>query len=1056
LNRKKVFAERHLQLVVLGNQPIPASRDSEFTQLLEIDPANPRWHETLVKLPQFQQLSLAKSKKPLLTKLGKGPLGNGSMTPYRHELGELVQLKPNAESPDVSWEAYSLPITQPGRPHILEVDYPSNVPQTLGISILEPNAAGMLSPIGLDSGVDTTESVMTNTPPRWLRHRLIFWPRTNAPMVLMTNGRDRSPAMYGKIRVLTGGERLSRWTPSQDRTGQRLLAAYIDRPVFPANFSANQSLDAWSNRSLDDWSTFYEGGSRLIEYLRHQGYNGLMLAVLADGSSIYPSATFEPTPRYDTGMFFTSGQDPVRKDVAEMLFRMFDREEMQLVPTLEFASPLPELEAVRRMGGEEARSIEWIGADGMNWTSAWPTQRGLAPYYNVLHPRVQEAMLKVFQELVHRYAQHPSFAGVAVRLSADGYAQLPGPDWGLDDETMAHFGRDTQIQVPGAGPQRFAARAAFLAQEPARRVWLDWRAAQLGAFYHRMAETLVSVRPRSKLYLAGVGMIGGTELEMELRPTLSQHLTLSEALLRIGFDAKHYHDERDHIVFLRPERMGSQENLGTRAIDLQVRQMLDIDRYFQGFSTPGSLFFHQPHEVHMESFDQKCPYKAVCPWLMAQSTPSGEQNRKRFIHSLATLDSQVMVDGGWLLSMGQEDAIHDLMATYRSLPATTFRVVNVEHDAESSQPVTFRFGTQGGRTYLYAVNDAPFATTARIHVEAGASCRIVEITGARKIAPLQADAGSGMYWEVQLEPYDLVGVQFSEPNVRLSEPHVTWSSAVDAALNTQISRLGARAAALRNPPPMDALPNLGFESSQQTDTPIPEWTIANQNGSTVQIDTTQKHSGVQSVKMTSMGGKACLVSRTFSAPATGRLAILVWLRVANASQQPPLMMALEANLHGREFDRYASIGLSSNPDQPAKPIMPEWTPFVLQIDDLPLEGLSALRVRFDLMGPGEVWIDDVQVYDLVFSEPELRELGKMIYLTGALLQKGQIGDCLNQLEGYWPRFLEEYVPLQVTPAPRGSTPDSLANKPRPPEEKPPERTGLMNRIKDMVPESLRF
>ena len=56
----------------------------------------------------------------------------------------MAQLRPNADSPDVSWEAYWLPISQPGRPHILEVDYPSDVPQTLGISIVEPNAAGAM------------------------------------------------------------------------------------------------------------------------------------------------------------------------------------------------------------------------------------------------------------------------------------------------------------------------------------------------------------------------------------------------------------------------------------------------------------------------------------------------------------------------------------------------------------------------------------------------------------------------------------------------------------------------------------------------------------------------------------------------------------------------------------------------------------------------------------------------------------------------------------------------------------------------------------------------
>ena len=81
------------------------------------------------------------------------------------------------------------------------------------------------------------------------------------------------------------------------------------------------------------------------------GYGGLMLSVFADGSTIYPSAVVEPTPRYDTGTFLAGGQDPMRKDVLEMLLRLFDREGLSLVPAVEFASPLPELEAVLRRGG---------------------------------------------------------------------------------------------------------------------------------------------------------------------------------------------------------------------------------------------------------------------------------------------------------------------------------------------------------------------------------------------------------------------------------------------------------------------------------------------------------------------------------------------------------------------------------------------------------------------------------------------------------------------------------------------------------------------------------
>ncbi len=469
LNWTKTVAERKVQVLVLDpHRPAPAAHgDREFAQLVEIDPANLRWWE----LPKLSQLQLPKTWR-----LWKGSLGNGNSKPYSHKLGNLVQLNPNADSPDVSWEAYWLPISQPGRPHILEVDYPSDVPQTLGISVLEPNAAGALAAIGLDSGVDQQAEVIADAdPPRMLRHRLIFWPRTNTPLVLLTNGRNHCPAVYGKIRVLADGEQLPRTAPLPPQQNQRLMAAYLDRPLFPENFSADEEYDDWCGRSLDNWNTFYEGGARLISYLQNVGYNGLMLGVLADGSTIYPSRLLDPTSRYDTGVFFTSAQDPMRKDVLEMLFRMFDREGMQLIPSLEFAAPLPELEAVRRAGGPEADAVQLIGADGIPFSSVYPPRRGLSPYYNVLNPRVQNAMLSVIEELVERYARHPSFSGIAIRLSADGYAQLPGPDWGLDDRTIAAFERDCKLSVPGEGPDRFAHRAAFLAQEPQRRTWLEWR-----------------------------------------------------------------------------------------------------------------------------------------------------------------------------------------------------------------------------------------------------------------------------------------------------------------------------------------------------------------------------------------------------------------------------------------------------------------------------------------------------------------------------------------------------------------------------------------------------
>jgi hypothetical protein len=73
-----------------------------------------------------------------------------------------------------------------------------------------------------------------------------------------------------------------------------------------------------------------------------------------------------------------------------------------------------------------------------------------------------------------------------------------------------------------------------------------------------------------------------------------------------------------------------------------------------------------------------------------------------------------------------------------------------------------------------------------------------------------------------------------------------------------------------------------------------------------------------------------------------------------------------------------------------------------------------LRVAIDLMGPGEVWIDDVQVFDLWFDKNERTELLKKIALASFYLGKGEVVECDQVLRGYWPEFLRRYVPIDET------------------------------------------
>jgi hypothetical protein len=126
------------------------------------------------------------------------------------------------------------------------------------------------------------------------------------------------------------------------------------------------------------------------------------------------------------------------------------------------------------------------------------------------------------------------------------------------------------------------------------------------------------------------------------------------------------------------------------------------------------------------------------------------------------------------------------------------------------------------------------------------------------------------------------------------------------------------------------------------------------------------------------------------------------------------------------------VGAGNN----VEPISENWSrPFLFKVDDLPAEGLSDLHLRFDLIGPGEVWIDDVKLVDLPFEHKECTELTKLIALADLKLKGKQLADCSQLLDGYWPHFLLAHVSLTETPALVAEKPPSR-ERPAEPAKKP--------------------
>ncbi|MCA9270821.1 MAG: hypothetical protein KDA41_20215, partial [Planctomycetales bacterium] len=259
----KPVAERQVQLVGIGESPTATAPGGE--ELLdEFDPLTPNWTERVARLPLLKHLP----------RMQKGHLSAGRSSAIEHLGRKWTQLDPDA------WQAHPLSIDAPGAPHVLEVEFPNDLPQTLGVSVIEANAVGDVEPLGVDSAV-RVEPLASGQIADIARHRLVFWPRTRTPVVLLIGHDAQRPAVFGRVRVLRLGENLGVDASAAAAPQPRMIAAWFDKPLGPEMFSAAQQADGPTRRSLDDWRTFLESTTRLGKYLRYAGYNTAVMPAIS-------------------------------------------------------------------------------------------------------------------------------------------------------------------------------------------------------------------------------------------------------------------------------------------------------------------------------------------------------------------------------------------------------------------------------------------------------------------------------------------------------------------------------------------------------------------------------------------------------------------------------------------------------------------------------------------------------------------------------------------------------------------------------------------------------
>jgi hypothetical protein len=280
--------------------------------------------------------------------------------------------------------------------------------------------------------------------------------------------------------------------------------------------------------------------------------------------------------------------------------------------------------------------------------------------------------------------------------------------------------------------------------------------------------------------------------------------------------------------------------------------------------------------------------------------------------------------------------------------------------------------------------------------------------------------GNATTWTVTVEPYDLAAIACMADSVQVTDWNVEFDRDSITELAGLVQELRVRVDQLNRFQPIQLIDNPDFEQAAEPGH-VPGWTFARNPGVTLSIDKNQPFQGTQSLYFQVQGKSGWIRSRSFEVPRTGRIAVQAWIRTRNAAQQPPFRLSVDRKqASGPPYYRYCPLGMEVDGNyQPTgrvqQPIAAEWTssPVLVPFVDLPVASGGEITIGFDMLGPGEVWIDNIQVSDVYFTPSELNELLKNVFKAQFQLRSGKqidLADCQHFLEGYWPRFVLEFIP----------------------------------------------
>jgi hypothetical protein len=942
---------------------------------------------------------------------------------------EAAKLDP-ADATGLAWSAMGLKVTHPERPHRLTLKVRGGEPSALGVALIEPGGGGPGSPprVLLDACA-AGPPILEDGPPStfsWL-----VWPSA-AEMVLVLLNRSTDALVRLGTVTITELDDLPLTPPVSEppSTAARTLGLYLSGPralePFGGDSTAHDPLETAFN---------------LAKYLSYCSASAVVL----------PEDLADRSARRALGG--QADEDSTGPDRVELVRRVVSRHGYALWLELGFDGP-GALPGLPRADSPDAVRRGLVRVDRQG--------RPLGATYHPLHPEVRDAMKRrVTEALAHTKlvsGDTGNRGGLMIRLGA-GPTLLGTPDTGLDDVTFDRFVREsfsaeTARGVPGIGnadPDRFAVRAQYLAGV-GRMPWLTWRSRAIASLYSEMAEAAQTAAPGTVLALVTPGLHQGAA-GTEARRVDRAGLAPSHAWRSVGLDFQAWPgvpgappvfrgvslstDSLAHDLATSPDLDALVAGRGQRGLLLTIDG--DLSATSRPFATAplpdapaadGALFTPISAAATTDSTrlglkSSITPARIQGPrgndqrvWLTAVPLGDGVTADEPLGHALAALDPR------WVFLTekavaGQEDRLRRFAAVLRSLPAWPAVTVDSQPNA-GARPfgVALRRMSDDAQTFLEIANDSPYPIRLAGVLDAPESAAVEDLGRGLRLSPVPAAGGRSLV--LDLLPYGVAGVRIGAPRVQLlsvtpypSEAVLTIMQARFNELSAQLARLNHGLATMSAEPP-----NPGFEPAAQNDPPLPVETIAKQSSSaagkatpdpgspalptgwrldektagssSIAIDAENPHLGRGSLRLTAPAAPASVVSEPFVPSAQSSLEFQVYFRASAAGSK--VRVWIEGESGGQPYVRRSELTVST-----------EWEARAVRASDIPPVGLESARLRFELMTPGVVWIDDLRVGSETPSKSA--RLNARITLLAALqaYREQRFADFARLAESHWIR-----------------------------------------------------